>query len=107
MCGNRGAAAAMMPGDMLDETRDPGFIDLTINRPAAAGEEAIIAAALQRLAADPDLGRLLDYQAPAGRSEERAAAAAFLERFGLTTSPETSRDDGRRPARDGLRHRAP
>ena len=82
-----GRSAAMMPGGALDETRDPGFIDLTINRPAAAGEEEIMAAALQRLAADPDLGGLLDYQAPAGRSEERAAAAAFLERFGLTTSP--------------------
>src|ERR1700751_5314500 len=34
--------APMMPGDILGETQDPDFIDLTINRPSAAGEGAAI-----------------------------------------------------------------
>ena len=83
-----GVVPDAMPGDILGETQDPDFIDLTINRPSAAGEEEAIAAALQGLAADPDLVRLLDYQAPAGRREDRVAGAAFLERCGLATTPE-------------------
>jgi len=81
-------AAAIMPGDILGETRDPDLIDLTINRPCAAGEGAAMAAALQQLAADPDLAALLDYQAPAGRWEDRIAGAAFLKACGLATAPE-------------------
>jgi DNA-binding transcriptional MocR family regulator len=80
--------AAMMPSDRFDETADPDFIDLSINRPGTAGEGAVMAEALQRLAAEPDLGALLDYQAPAGRAEDRAAGAAFVEACGLTTTPE-------------------
>jgi DNA-binding transcriptional MocR family regulator len=83
-----GGAAAMMPGDILGETRDPDLIDLTINRPVAAGEGVAMAAALERLATEPDLGSLLDYHAPAGRSEDRVAGAAFLKSFGLAASPE-------------------
>src|SRR3984893_14361358 len=64
-------AAAIMPGDILGETRDPDFIDLTINRPCAAGESAGMAAALVRLAAETDLATLLDYQAPARRRDDR------------------------------------
>ena len=70
------------------EPHDPDFIDLTINRPAAIGEDELMAAALDRLAADPDLGMLLDYPAPAGRSEERVAGAEFIKRLGLAASPE-------------------
>jgi DNA-binding transcriptional MocR family regulator len=81
-------AAAIMPGDILGETRDPDFIDLTINRPCAAGEGAAMAAALEQLAAEPDLAALLDYQAPAGRQEDRVAGAAFLKVCGLATTPE-------------------
>src|SRR5580693_4214484 len=79
--------AAMMPGDILGETQDPDFIDLTINRPTAAGEGAAIAAALQGLASEPDLAALLDYQAPAGRREDRIAGTAFLAGCGLVTTP--------------------
>jgi DNA-binding transcriptional MocR family regulator len=43
---------------------------------------------LERLAAEPDLAALLDYQAPAGRSEDRIAGAAFLGSCGLATTPE-------------------
>ena len=81
-------AAPFMPGDARAETRDPDFIDLTINRPVTAGEGAVMAAALERLAAEPDLAALLDYQAPEGRSEDRVAGAAFLERCRLATAPE-------------------
>ncbi len=77
-----------MPGDILGETGDPDFIDLTINRPGAAGEGAAMAAALEQLAIDPDLAALLDYQAPAGRREDRIAGAAFLKGCGLATTPE-------------------
>src|SRR3984957_6065789 len=65
--------APVMPGDILGETEDPDFIDLTINRPTAAGEGAAIAAALQGLGSEPDLAALLDYQPPARRREERLA----------------------------------
>ena len=81
-------AAAIMPGDILGETRDPDLIDLTINRPCAAGEGAAMTAALVRLAAETDLAALLDYQAPAGRQEDRVAGAAFLKGCGLATTPE-------------------
>ena len=81
-------AAPVMPGDILGETPDPDFIDLTINRPSAAGEEAAMAAALQALAVEPDLAALLDYQAPAGRRDDRVAGAAFLDGCGLVTTPE-------------------
>ncbi len=84
----RADAAPIMPGDILGETGDPDFIDLTINRPGAAGEGAAMAAALEQLAIDPDLAALLDYQAPAGRREDRIAGAAFLKGCGLATTPE-------------------
>jgi DNA-binding transcriptional MocR family regulator len=77
-----------LPGDTLGETQSADFIDLTINRPNAAGEAKAIAAALQDLAADPDLLRLLDYSAPAGSREDRIAGAALIERCGLATTPE-------------------
>jgi DNA-binding transcriptional MocR family regulator len=80
--------APAMPGDTLGERPDPDFIDLTINRPSAAAEAAAMAAALQELAADPELGALLDYQAPAGRDADRIAGTAFLQRCGLVTAPE-------------------
>ena len=78
----------VMPAEMVDEVRGPDFIDLTINRPGAAGEGASMATALRRLAAEPDLTALLDYQAPAGREEDRLAGAAFLRSCGLSTTPE-------------------
>ena len=81
-------ATAMMPPDSLGEAADPAFIDLTINRPVAAGEKAVMAAALGELATEPDLAALLDYQAPAGRPEDRIAGAAFLQSCGLATTLE-------------------
>src|SRR5438552_19101006 len=38
--------APIMPGDILSEARDPDFIDLSINRPGAAGEGAAMVEAL-------------------------------------------------------------
>ena len=82
------ATMTMMPLDSLGKAADPDFIDLTINRPVAAGEKGAMAAALQELAAEPDLAALLDYQAPAGRLEDRIAGAEFLRSHGLVTAPE-------------------
>jgi DNA-binding transcriptional MocR family regulator len=82
------AAMTMIPSESFGEAADPDFIDLTINRPVAAGEKGAMAAALQELAAEPDLTALLDYQAPAGRLEDRIAGAAFLQSCGLATAPE-------------------
>jgi DNA-binding transcriptional MocR family regulator len=67
---------------------EPDIIDLTINRPGTAGESAAMAEALQRLAAEADLAALLDYQAPAGRLEDRTAGAALLESCGLAAAPD-------------------
>jgi len=78
----------IMPADILGEMPDPDFIDLTINRPSAAGEAAVIAAALKGLVAEPDLAALLDYQAPAGSREDRLAGTAFLRRCGLAATSE-------------------
>src|SRR5260370_17280734 len=80
--------APVTPGDILGETEDPDFIDLTINRPSAAGEGVAIAAALQELAAEPDLAALLDYQAPSGLPDDPLPVAAFLAGCGLATTPE-------------------
>jgi DNA-binding transcriptional MocR family regulator len=82
------AAMTMMPPDSLGKAADPDFIDLTINRPVAAGEKGAMAAALQELVAEPELAALLDYQAPAGRLEDRIAGAEFLRSCGLATAPE-------------------
>jgi len=84
----RTTIAPVMPGDVLEESRDPDFIDLSINRPSAPGEGAAIAAALQGLASEPDLATLLDYHAPAGHHEDRIAGAAFLNLCGLAATPE-------------------
>ena len=82
------AGPAMMSSERFDERADPDFIDLSINRPGAAAEGAVMADALQQLAAEPDLAALLDYQAPTGRPEDRAAGAALVEACGLATTPE-------------------
>jgi DNA-binding transcriptional MocR family regulator len=79
---------AAMPGESPGGAQGPDFIDLTVNRPSASGEGIAMAAALEGLAAEPDLVRLLDYQAPAGRPEDRVAGAAFLTACGLATAPE-------------------
>jgi DNA-binding transcriptional MocR family regulator len=79
-------AAPVMLGDILGEVSDPDFIDLTINRPGAGGEAAAMAAALEGLAAEPDLAMLLDYQPHAGRPEDRAAGAALLARGGVAAT---------------------
>jgi DNA-binding transcriptional MocR family regulator len=80
--------AAIMPSDRFGETADPDFIDLSINRPGAAGEETVMAEALRRLAGEADLSSLLDYQTPSGRPGDRAAGAAFVEACGLRTIPD-------------------
>jgi len=80
--------APIMPGDTPGESPHPDFIDLGTNRPSAPGEDAAMAAALQGLAAEPDLAGLLDYQAPAGRREDRLAGAALLKLCGLAATPE-------------------
>ena len=82
------AISSTTPHGILGDKRDPEFIDLTINRPGAADEGATIAAALEQLAAEPDLAALLDYQPPAGRWEDRIAGAAFLAGCGVATTPE-------------------
>jgi len=80
--------APFTPGDMPREARDPDFIDLTINRPCTAGEAQLMAAALEQLAAEPDLASLLDYQTSTGRPEDRIAGAALLNGCGLRSMPE-------------------
>jgi len=81
-------ATTIMPGDDLGAATDPDFIDLTVNRPGAASEAQAMAEALSQLAAEPDLGRLLDYQPHAGRPEDRVAGATFLARGGVAATPE-------------------
>jgi DNA-binding transcriptional MocR family regulator len=56
------------------------FIDFRVNRPRTASEAPLMARALAELAADPALGKLLDYHPHAGRLADRAAGARWIAR---------------------------
>ena len=72
----------------LPDPHAPNFVDLSINRPRAPGEAALMAEALERLAATPDLPALLDYQPHPGSPADRAAGAAWMARSGLAAEAE-------------------
>jgi DNA-binding transcriptional MocR family regulator len=57
----------------------PDFIDLSIHRPRGSGEVELLGQSLQRLARDPDLAALAEYHPHAGRPEDRAAGARWIE----------------------------
>ena len=63
-------------------------IDLSVNRPRTPSEAPELAAALERLAAAPELPGLLEYQPHAGRLRDRAAGARWLARSGLSAPAE-------------------
>ncbi len=50
---------------------DEDFVDLGVHRPRAAGEAALPADALARLASAPERAQLMEYQPHAGRPAER------------------------------------
>ncbi|MGO8915160.1 MAG: PLP-dependent aminotransferase family protein [Stellaceae bacterium] len=83
-------AAAAPPALRFHEaTPDEDFIDLGVHRPRAEGEATLLAEALRQLAGAPELAQLMEYQPHAGRSAERAAGAAWIERSGgLAATPE-------------------
>ncbi len=69
----------------------PGTIDLALNLPpvgAAREEEALLAEGLGALAARGDVVRLMHYQPTQVLDEHRAAGCSWLERCGVTASPE-------------------
>jgi DNA-binding transcriptional MocR family regulator len=71
-----------------DEAPAADFIDLSVNRPRVPSERARLAAALEELAAAPELAALLDYLPLAGRAGDRAQGAQWLARNGLAARPE-------------------
>lgn len=69
--------------------RGADFVDLGVHRPRAPGEAALLAHALQDLAAAPELESLMEYQPHAGRPAERGAGAAWIARSsGLAATAE-------------------
>jgi DNA-binding transcriptional MocR family regulator len=67
---------------------EESFIDMTLNYPAAGSEVAAIGPVLQKMAADPATAGLLRYHSNSGLPAHRAAGAEWLERCGVSTSPE-------------------
>ncbi len=63
-------------------------IDLSLNYPARSGDEALFAAALNKLAASNELGSLLEYQPHRGMAQHRAAGAEWVGHAGMAASPE-------------------
>lgn len=82
--------AAVSPLTFHVERPEPDdFVDLSVHRPRAASETALLAASLAELATDRALGALLDYQPHAGRAEDRAAGARWIACSGaLVSTPE-------------------
>jgi DNA-binding transcriptional MocR family regulator len=64
------------------------LIDLNFNVPTLSEQAELLRNALRDLAATGDIAALLRYQPHAGRPHERAAVARYLERRGLTVSPQ-------------------
>lgn len=81
-------------GDYLIPTREHAevqagrILDLAVNRPCEVGNAAAVAAALQRVAAAPDAGRLLPYRLEGADERHRRAGAAWLAREGMEAPPE-------------------
>lgn len=68
--------------------RVDALVDLSVNQPCVEGFGPVMADALARLAAEPDLETLLSYRPHAGVPAQRDAGAAWLTRNGVRTSPE-------------------
>jgi DNA-binding transcriptional MocR family regulator len=81
--------AAPPPLRFHAERQSGGFIDLSVHRPRAGDEAAVLSEALTQLAGAADLAALTEYQPHAGRAADRVAGARWIERSGgLATSPE-------------------
>jgi DNA-binding transcriptional MocR family regulator len=82
----------LRPGYRQDQAMqpaaDPGVIDMSIAFPAPGIERDCFAAALRRIADDPQYGALLDYQPQGGTPRHRAAGAGWLARTGIERPPE-------------------
>jgi DNA-binding transcriptional MocR family regulator len=65
-----------------------GTISLTINAPPDPGYRSLLAQALAELTAGSGLDGLLPYTPKPGYADHRAAAASWLDRFGLDAEPE-------------------
>ena len=75
------AVAPAAPALRFDaDATERDFIDFRVNRPRTASEAPLMARALAELAADPALGKLLDYHPHAGRSADRVAGARWIAR---------------------------
>lgn len=83
------AAAGPPPLRFHAAPNRPDFIDLSIHRPRGSGEAELLGMSLARLASDPELAALLEYQPHAGRPTDRAAGAQWIARTsGLAAAPE-------------------
>ncbi len=72
-----------------DESEDAGLIDLSRGRLVRPSDDPTLAQTLKLLSQRRDLHQLVDiYQPPHGMARHRAAAAAWLKRWGLEAEPE-------------------
>ena len=76
----RGTGGAPSSHRIQPKPHRPDIINFSLNRPYAPSEAPAMARALQQLAAEPTLDTLIDYQPHAGRPDDRAAGAHWIER---------------------------
>ena len=72
-------------------TRSEGFVDLSVNHPPEPSDGRVpeaLQSTLAALARRGGLGSLLVYPPDGGAAEHRAAGAAWMERSGLSASPD-------------------
>lgn len=73
-----------------DPSSTPGIVDLSFSLPVCLpGEGEMLARALQQIARDPQVERLLAYHPESALPHQRAAGARWLARLGLEASPES------------------
>ncbi|WP_366655819.1 PLP-dependent aminotransferase family protein [Fodinicurvata sp. EGI_FJ10296] len=88
--GEVGRGSFVRPGARSSQTLDmpgiaaPRLIELGVNRPPAHLGKAEMSAALVRLAGDPRLSDLMNYQAHTGAWDHREAGAAWVARRGVS-----------------------
>ncbi len=71
-----------------DERDDGGVIDLSPNYPCPVIDDALIAGALDDLARQPGVGRLMRYQAHSAHPAHQRAGAGWLRRLGVDREAE-------------------
>lgn len=76
------------PTPWPDERNEGGIIDLSPNYPCRVIDDATMASAFDRLARQPGIGRLMQYQAHSAHPSHQRAGADWLGRLGVVARPD-------------------